>query len=137
MYHYQITLESGSEYLQTRGKISVTLVGTLQTVTTIFDKYVNGNIYKKKLKILFSDKTIFIHDSIQTRFIPLIINIGEVIEVNIEFKKTENWIISSWYSSLWKFNKITVLNGDQQQRYTFCPTEENIASGTTVRFTSC
>jgi hypothetical protein len=48
VYHYQITLESGSEYLQTRGKISVTLIGTLQTVTTIFDKYVNGNIYKKK-----------------------------------------------------------------------------------------
>lgn len=40
MYHYQITLESGSEYAQTRGKISMTLVGTLETVTIVFDEYV-------------------------------------------------------------------------------------------------
>jgi hypothetical protein len=40
VYHYQITLESGSEYAQTRGKISMTLVGTLETVTIVFDEYV-------------------------------------------------------------------------------------------------
>jgi hypothetical protein len=40
VYHYQITLESGSEYAQTRGKVSVKLIGTLQTVIVIFDEYV-------------------------------------------------------------------------------------------------
>lgn len=39
MYHYQITLKSGTEYTQTRGKVNVQLVGTLQTVTVVFDKY--------------------------------------------------------------------------------------------------
>jgi hypothetical protein len=110
----------------------------------------------KKKYFIFSDETILKHDSIQTRFIPLTINIGEVIEVNIEFKKTENWISSSWYSSLWTFTRVTVLDGDQQQRYinnlivnlisvsfffcssrNFCPNESMITSGSSARFTSC
>jgi hypothetical protein len=38
--HYQITLQSGSASAQTRGVVTVTLVGTLQTVSVTFDKYV-------------------------------------------------------------------------------------------------
>ena len=38
--HFQITLESGSEYLQTRGTVTITLIGTLRTVMVTFDKYV-------------------------------------------------------------------------------------------------
>ncbi|CAF1347936.1 unnamed protein product [Rotaria sordida] len=121
IYHYQITLESGAEYPQTRGKVSVTLIGTLQTVTVVFD----------------NDDTTFKRDSVQTRLIPLKINIGEVIEIDINFQKTTNWISSSWYSPIWTFIKATVLNGDQQQSRVFCPNESVIKSGSTVRFASC
>jgi hypothetical protein len=69
------------------------------------------------MNVLFSDETIFKHDSLETRFIPLTINIGELTEVKIDFQKTKSWILSSWHSSSWTFPKITVLNGDQQQRY--------------------
>ncbi|CAF2449643.1 unnamed protein product [Rotaria sp. Silwood2] len=101
IYHYQITLESGSEYSQTRGKVSVTLIGTLQTVTVVFD----------------NDQTTFKRGSVQTRLIPLTIDIGEVTDIDIDFKKTNNWFSSSWYSSSWTFTKATVLNGDQQQSF--------------------
>lgn len=57
----------------------------------------------------------------QTRFIPLTIDIGDVTEVKIDFKKTGNLISSSWYSSSWTFTKATVLNGDQQDRYDLRP----------------
>lgn len=40
-YHNQITLQSGSEFLQTRGIITLTLIGTMQTTSVIFDKYVH------------------------------------------------------------------------------------------------
>jgi hypothetical protein len=95
-----VTLESGSEYSQTRGTVSVTLVGTLQTVTVVFD----------------NDETTFKRGSIQSRFIPLNINIGDVTAIEVDFKKTGNWISSSWYSASWSFTKATVLNGDKQER---------------------
>ena len=44
VHHYQVTLQSGSEYLQTRGKVSVTLVGSIETVSVVFDKYVEMKI---------------------------------------------------------------------------------------------
>jgi hypothetical protein len=43
--HYQVTLQSGSANAQTRGVVTVTLVGTLQTVSVTFDKYVYGYQY--------------------------------------------------------------------------------------------
>ncbi|CAF3344505.1 unnamed protein product [Rotaria sp. Silwood1] len=121
IYHYQITLESGSDYSQTRGKVSVTLIGTLRTVTVVFD----------------NDETTFKRDSVQTRLIPLTIDIGEVTAVDIDFTKTTNWISSAWYSSSWKFTRATVLNGDQQKSRVFCPNESVMQSGSTVRFASC
>ncbi|CAF4917619.1 unnamed protein product, partial [Rotaria socialis] len=48
------TLQSGSDYVQTRGKVTVTLIGTLETVNVVFD----------------DDETTFKRDSVQTRFIP-------------------------------------------------------------------
>ena len=116
VYHYQITLKSGFEYGQTRGKISIILVGTRQRISVVFDEYVYL-IEQLNKNFLFSDETVFKSGSIETRFIPLTINIGEITEVQIDFKKTGNWITSSWYSSSWTFTKVTVLNGDQQQRY--------------------
>ncbi|CAF1167148.1 unnamed protein product [Adineta ricciae] len=120
VHHYQLTLQSGSEYAQTRGKVSLTLVGTLQTVTVVFD----------------DDQTTFKRGSTETRFIPLTVDIGEVTEVNIEFKKTQNWISSSWYSSTWLFTKATVFHADQQQSRAFC-SGESIVSGAAARFASC
>ncbi len=73
--------------------------------------------FSLKIKILFSDETIFKRDSIETHFIPLTINIGELTEVKIDFQKTKSWILSSWYSSSWSFPKVTVFDGDEQQRY--------------------
>ncbi|CAF4623564.1 unnamed protein product, partial [Rotaria magnacalcarata] len=37
-YHYQVTLQSGSDFFQTRGKVTVTLIGTLETVNVVFDE---------------------------------------------------------------------------------------------------
>jgi hypothetical protein len=71
----------------------------------------------KMKTFIYSDMTVFKRDSIETRFIPLTINIGEIIEVKIDFQKTKSWITSSWYSSTWTFSQVTVLDGDQQQRY--------------------
>lgn len=120
IYHYQITLESGSDYTQTRGKVSLTLVGTRQTVVVVFD----------------DDQTTFKRGSVETRFIPLTVDIGEVTEVKIDFKKTGNLISSSWYSASWTFTKAVVLNGDQQNSRTFC-SSETITSGSAIRFASC
>ena len=53
----------------------------------------------------------------ETRFIPLTMDIGEVTEIQVDFEKTKNWISSSWYSSSWTFTKATVFNGDQQQGF--------------------
>lgn len=55
----------------------------------------------------------------ETRFFPSIINIGEVLEVNIEFKKTDSWITSYLYSSALGFDKVTIFNGDEQRRYLY------------------
>jgi hypothetical protein len=63
-----------------------------------------------------SDQTTFKRGSVETRFIPLTIDIGQVTEVKIDFKKTGNLISSSWYSASWTFTKAVVLNGDQQDR---------------------
>jgi pimeloyl-ACP methyl ester carboxylesterase len=119
--HYQITLESGSNYTQTRGLVTVTLVGTVQTITVTFD----------------DDDTTFKRGSVENRFIPLTVDIGDITKVDIEFKKTNNIISSSWYSSTWKFTKATVLNGDNQISRSFCPTEPVITSGSKVRFAAC
>ncbi|CAF3787097.1 unnamed protein product [Adineta steineri] len=121
IYHYQITLESGSDYTQTRGKVSVTLVGTLEAVTVVFD----------------NDQTTFKRGSVETRFIPLTVNIGDITEINIDFKKTGNLISSTWYSSTWAFTKAVVLNGDQQQSRKFCSGGTITSSGPAVRFASC
>jgi hypothetical protein len=69
------------------------------------------------MNVLFSDETVFKRDTIETRFIPLVTDIGEVKEVKIDFQKTKSWILSSWYSSSWSFPKVTVFDGDEQQRY--------------------
>ncbi len=69
------------------------------------------------MNVLFSDETVFKRDTIETRFIPLVTDIGEVKEVKIDFQKTNSWILSSWYSSSWSFPKVTVFDGDEQQRY--------------------
>ncbi len=71
-----------------------------------------------KINILFSDATVFKRDSIETRFIPLTKDIGEVTDVRIDFEKTNSWIPSSWYpySPSWTFSKVTILDGDHQQR---------------------
>ncbi len=69
------------------------------------------------MNVLFSDMTVFKRDTIETRFIPLVTDIGEVKEVKIDFQKTNSWMTSSWYSSSWSFPKVTVFDGDEQQRY--------------------
>lgn len=65
---------------------------------------------------LFSGDTTFKRDSIETRFIPLTVNIGEVKQVEVDFKKKANLITTILYSSTWAFTKATVLNGDNQNR---------------------
>jgi hypothetical protein len=65
---------------------------------------------------LFSGDTTFKRDSIETRFIPLTVNIGEVKQVEVDFKKKANLITSIMYSSTWAFTKAIVLNGDNQNR---------------------
>ncbi|CAF3256548.1 unnamed protein product [Rotaria socialis] len=121
IYHYQVTLQSGSDYVQTRGKVTVTLIGTLETVYVVFD----------------DDETTFKRDSVQTRFIPLTTDIGEVTAVDIQFQKTTNWISSILYSASWKFTKATVMNADQQHSRIFCSNELDVGSGSAVRFSSC
>ncbi|CAF1619220.1 unnamed protein product, partial [Didymodactylos carnosus] len=37
-YHYQVSLKSGSDFVQAKGKVILTLVGSLQTATIEFDK---------------------------------------------------------------------------------------------------
>lgn len=67
--------------------------------------------------VLFSDQTTFKRDSVEDRFIPLTMDIGEITKIDLDFKKTGNIISSSWYSSSWTFTRAIVLNGDNQQRY--------------------
>ena len=49
--HFQITLQSGADYAQTRGTVTLTLIGTLKTVTVTFDKYVLLNDWTEKSRI--------------------------------------------------------------------------------------
>ncbi|CAF1034932.1 unnamed protein product [Rotaria sordida] len=119
--HYQITLQSGSDYPQTRGTVTLTLNGKINTVTVTFD----------------DDQATFKRGSVASRFIPLTVDIGEVTSIEVSFKKTTNLISSSWYSSSWTFTKAIILNGDNQNRQSFCPSQSVITSGSKVRFTSC
>ncbi|CAF3450558.1 unnamed protein product [Rotaria sp. Silwood1] len=119
--HYQITLQSGSDYSQTRGKVTITLIGSVNTVTVTFD----------------DDQTTFKRGSVENRFIPLTVDIGEVRNIDLDFKKTNNIISSSWYSNSWTFTKATILNGDTQNSRSFCPTQSIITSGSKLRFTPC
>ncbi|CAM4741836.1 unnamed protein product [Rotaria magnacalcarata] len=115
--HYQITLQSGSDYSQTRGKVTVTLAGTLRTITVTFD----------------DNATTFKRGSVENRLIPLTEDIGDVTAIDIDFQKTNNIISSSWYSSTWAFTKATVLNGDIQTSRSFCPSQPTITSGSKVQ----
>ncbi|CAF3462217.1 unnamed protein product [Rotaria sp. Silwood1] len=119
--HYQITLQSGSDYAQTRGVVTVTLVGTLQTVSVTFD---DGD-------------TTFTRNSVVTRFIPLTVNIGEVKQVDVDFKKKANLLTTLLYSPSWKFTKATVLDADSQQSRTFCASNSIDATDSKVRLASC
>jgi len=119
--HYQITLQSGSSNAQTRGVVTVTLVGTLQTVSVVVD---NGD-------------TTFKRDSVETRFIPLTMDIGEVKNIEIDFKKKANLATTLLYSSSWSFTKATILNGDNQFSRTFCAPNTGGTTDSKVRFASC
>ncbi|CAF1526212.1 unnamed protein product, partial [Rotaria sordida] len=114
--HYQITLQSGSDYPQTRGTVTLTLNGKINTVTVTFD----------------DDQATFKRGSVASRFIPLTVDIGEVTSIEVSFKKTTNLISSSWYSSSWTFTKAIILNGDNQNRQSFCPSQSVITSGSKV-----
>ena len=95
----------------------MTLVGSENTVTVIFDKYVSlDSILTANVVLLGSDETTFKRGASQTRVVQLTMNVGQVSDVEVQFKKTGNWISSSWYSATWNFTKATVLDGDQQQR---------------------
>jgi hypothetical protein len=121
IYHYQITLTSGSANARTRGVVSVKLVGTLQTVIVTFD---DGD-------------TTFTRDSVETRFIPLTVNIGEVTNIEVDFKKKASLITTILYSSSWTFTKATVLNGDNQNSRTFCASDSTGQPDSKIRFSSC
>lgn len=119
--HYQVSLQSGSDYLQTRGTVTLSLMGTLQTVTVTFD----------------NDQTTFKRGSLESRFIPLTVDIGEITKFDLDFKKTNNIISSSLYSNSWSFTSAVILNGDNQNRRSFCPTQSVINSGSKIRFMPC
>ncbi|CAF4350544.1 unnamed protein product, partial [Rotaria sp. Silwood2] len=119
--HYQITLQSGSDYAQTRGVVTVTLVGSLQTVSVTFD---DGD-------------TTFTRNSLVTRFIPLTVNIGEVQQVEIDFKKKANLLTTLLYSPSWTFTKATVLDGDNQHSRVFCAGNSINAKDSKIRLASC
>lgn len=119
--HYQITLQSGADYAQTRGTVTLTLIGTVQTISVTFD----------------NDQTTFKRGSSEDRFIPLTTDIGEITKIDLDFKKTGNIISSSWYSNAWSFTRATVLNADTQQSRSYCPSQAVITSGAKVRFAPC
>ncbi|CAF4714050.1 unnamed protein product, partial [Rotaria socialis] len=119
--HYQITLYSGSDYSQTRGKVSITLHGTLNTVTVVFD----------------NDQTVFRSGSVETRLIPLTMDIGTVTSIDLSFSKTTNLLLQLFNSASWKFTKAVVLYGDNRNRRTFCPTQSIITSGSSTGFIAC
>jgi len=118
VYHYQISLQSGSAYAKTRGEVTVKLVGTLQTISVTFD---DGD-------------TTFTRDSVETRVIPLTINIGEVQQVEVDFKKKASLITTLMYSSSWSFTRATVFDGEKQNSRSFCVTD---ATNSKTRLASC
>jgi hypothetical protein len=118
--HYQVTLLSSSESAQTRGVVTLTLVGTRQTVSVNFD---NGD-------------TTFTRNSVETRFIPLTVDIGEVQKIEVDFKKKANLLTTAIYSSTWKFVKAMVLDGDNQNSRSFCADSTGTIDSKT-RFASC
>jgi hypothetical protein len=65
---------------------------------------------------LFSGDTTFSRNSVETRFIPLTVNIGEVKQVDVDFKKKANLATTLFYASTWTFTKATVFDGDNQNR---------------------
>ncbi|CAM4982006.1 unnamed protein product [Rotaria socialis] len=119
--HYQITLYSGSDYSQTRGKVSITLHGTLNTVTVVFD----------------NDQTVFKSGSVETRLIPLAMDIGTVTSIGVSFSKTTNLLLQLFNSASWKFTNAVVLDGDNRNRRAFCPTQSVITSGSSTDFIAC
>ncbi|CAF0854104.1 unnamed protein product [Adineta steineri] len=119
--HFQVTLQSGSAYTQTRGVVTLKLIGTLQTVSVVFD---NGD-------------TTFKRDSTETRFIPLTVDIGEVKQIEVDFKKKASLVTTLLYSSSWAFTKAIVLNGDNQNSRTFCSNDMIGTTDSKFRFSSC
>jgi hypothetical protein len=119
--HYQISLQSGSEYAKTRGIVTVTLIGSLQTVSVIFD----------------NADTTFVRDSIETRFIPLTVDIGEVQQIEVDFKKKANIAVTFLYSASWAFTKATILNADNQNSRAFCANDLTVTPDSKIRFSAC
>ena len=56
----------------------------------------------------------------ETRYIPLKVDLGTIQRVNIEFERTGHWITSPLYSSKWAFTQVTVTDGDRQSRLVEC-----------------
>ncbi|CAF1415739.1 unnamed protein product [Rotaria sordida] len=121
--HYQIRLISGSNFVQTKGQILLTLTGSQATQSVLLD----------------SDETFLKRSGIETRYIPLTTDLGTIQRVNVKFERAGHLISSLIYSSKWTFTNVTVIDGDRQTSVTFCPEngEMVLESGNTARFYPC
>ena len=63
-----------------------------------------------------SGATTFAGGSVETRFVPLSVDIGEVQSIEIDFKKKANLATTLLYSPTWSFTKATIFNADNQDR---------------------
>lgn len=62
----------------------------------------------------------FKRNGVETRYIPLTIDLGTIQSINIEFERTSHWITSPLYSSKWTFKQVTIIDADRQARLVEC-----------------
>ncbi|CAF5170678.1 unnamed protein product, partial [Rotaria magnacalcarata] len=97
----------------------------------------NGTLYLKTQDASAFPYCIFRSGSVETRLIPLPMDIGTVTSIELSFSKTTNLLLQLFNSASWKFTQAVVLDGDSRNRRTFCPTRSVITSGSSTGFIVC
>lgn len=122
--HYSVKLKSSSKYTQANGKFQI---------------YFKSSEKSSSIEVIDDSNVTFKKNSVEIRLVSLDETFNSNVELEsvfVSYKKTSN-IFSSWlYDSVWNFENIEILNGDNQKNYRFCSSQD-LGSGKFIEFKKC
>lgn len=94
--------------------------------------------YKSTFEILDDNENTFKKNSAENRLLSLTSRFDRPVhQLNISYRKTNNFFSSWLYDDQWNFSLVELQAGDSQQYQTFCQKDMWINSGKTVVFNKC